>query len=354
MNKGSKLGDTMRSATPLKRTRRNSDEAFSLLREIAGNRGLTLLTEQWNGAQFAYLFCCASGHEFTRIGTVAMRGTVSCLECERSRVERRFLETLAERGITCREGRFLGQNARQHFRCREGHEWATQARKILEGSGCPSCALAYRTEQLIDSNGLARLQEAAAARGGRCLTDAYLGIKENYLWECANGHRWQARGYSVVKGGWCWPCFARRNGDAHLKPERLSDIHARALSHGGQCLDETYHGSNSKYRFRCARGHEWLGWGHQVLGGAWCRRCANLDKRLTIEEMQAVAKARGGRCLSAEYLGHKFKLTWECHLGHVWSSTPGTVVNRGAWCPNCFRLRITRDPTLRRRYDRDG
>lgn len=344
----------MSKATPLKRTRRNSDEAFLLLRKIAASRGLTLLTEQWGGAHFAYLFRCASGHEFTRIGTVAMRGTVCCLECDSDRVGLRFLEMLEERGVECREGRFLGQNVRQHFRCREGHEWATQARKIFEGHGCPSCALAYRAEQLTDSNGLVRLQEAAAARGGRCLTDAYLGIKENYLWECENGHRWQARGYSIIKGRWCRACFARRNGDARLKSERLSDIHAKAFSNGGECLDETYHGSNCKYRFRCARGHEWQGWGHQVLAGVWCRRCANLDKRRTIEEMDAIENGRGGRCLSTDYSGYNVKLTWECHLGHVWSSTPSTVISRGAWCPNCFRLRITRNPVLRRRYDYSG
>ncbi|CAI8694035.1 hypothetical protein EMIT0111MI5_200013 [Burkholderia sp. IT-111MI5] len=117
MKRGAKLSDTMSSTTPLKRTRRNSDEAFSLLREIAGNRGLTLLTEQWNGAQFAYLFRCAFGHEFTRIGTVAMRGTVSCLECERRRVEQRFREALGKLGISCRERHFLGQEVRQHFTC---------------------------------------------------------------------------------------------------------------------------------------------------------------------------------------------------------------------------------------------
>ncbi|CAE6858636.1 hypothetical protein R75461_07860 [Paraburkholderia nemoris] len=70
--------------------------------------------------------------------------------------------------------------------------------------------------------------------------------------------------------------------------------------------------------------------------------------------MLEVAHERGGRCLSEEYLGSKVKLVWQCGLGHVWASTPNTVVRLGHWCPNCFRLRMTKNPGLRRRYDADG
>ncbi len=333
------------------RTRRKPNVAYSRLVEIAAERRLTLLTPEWRGLKSYYDFRCASGHDVARIGTVAMRGTITCLECEQVRVQQRFLELLSENGTVCRDGAYLGQTVRQHFTCRFGHEWTTDARKILDGHGCPSCAVNSRAESLTDSNGLDRLQTAAAAYGGKCLTDRYSGIGESYLWECANGHRWRARGTNIIAGRWCRACFARRNGDAHLKPERMSDIQAMARSHGGECLDETYHGSNAKYRFRCARGHEWSAWGHQVLDGKWCWHCANLARRLTIEDMQAIAAERGGQCLSTEYHGTSVKLTWQCALGHVWDTRPSTVIYRGAWCPNCFRLRITRDPTLRRRYD---
>jgi Zn finger protein HypA/HybF involved in hydrogenase expression len=337
----------------LPRSSRNSPaQSFARLGEIAASQGLTLLTQLWHGMLFKYQFRCGSGHEFARIGTVVMRGTVTCLQCVQERTQRRFLEILEEQGTTCQEASYLGQTARQHFRCGHGHEWVTEARKILEGHGCPTCATQERARQLTHRDGLTRLQQAAAAHGGRCLADRYIGIQPKYSWECANGHRWQASGAKVVDGNWCRMCFARRNGDARMKPYRLEDLQARAASHGGECLDDVYRGINARYRFRCAKGHEWSAHGHLVLTRkTWCLQCANLNRRLTIEQMREVAHARGGRCLSETYLGGKVKLTWECHLGHVWSSTPGTVLYRGAWCPNCFRLRITRDPLLRKRYD---
>ncbi|WP_156992329.1 hypothetical protein [Paraburkholderia oxyphila] len=78
--------------------------------------------------------------------------------------------------------------------------------------------------------------------------------------------------------------------------------------------------------------------------------CSNDSKRLGIERMQEVAKARGGRCLSEVYLGTQVKLTWEWHLGHIWDAAPGNVLYRDAWCPFCFRLRVTKNPARRAKY----
>lgn len=336
------------------RTYRKPDEALSRLLKMAGERGLQLLTTDWCGLKSYYEFRCASGHHFTRIGTVAMRGTITCLECEQSRVQHRFQQLLSERSIACREGTYLGQTVRQHFTCRAGHEWVTEARKILDGHGCPRCAKVELAACLRHSDGLERLHKAATERGGRCLTDAYTGIAAHYEWECAEGHQWTAVAHKIVDGGWCPDCARIRHGELQRDPQGLERLQAVAAERGGQLLSTEYQTRSSKYRFRCARGHEWTTWGHLVLGGAWCWHCANLAKRRTIEDMQAIAAERGGRCLSTEYHGNRVKLTWQCSRGHVWDSMPNTVVNRGAWCPNCFRLRITRDPALRRRYDHEG
>lgn len=126
-------------------------------------------------------------------------------------------------------------------------------------------------------------------------------------------------------------------------PNGLARLQAAAAAHGGACLDEVCTKLQAKYRFRCAKGHEWLGWGHLVLVGKWCRLCANQRQRRTIEDMHEAARLRGGRCLSTEYLGCTVKLTWMCELGHVWQATPRTVQNRGTWCRHCARLRRRAD-----------
>jgi len=64
-----------------------------------------------------------------------------------------------------------------------------------------------------------------------------------------------------------------------------------------------------------------------------------MTKRLTLEEMQSLAKARGGKCLSEEYTSAICKLEWQCKERHVWGATPHDI-KRGHWCPSCWKIKI--------------
>ena len=50
--------------------------------------------------------------------------------------------------------------------------------------------------------------------------------------------------------------------------------------------------------------------------------------------MQALARSRGGACLSIDYLGQGDKLEWRCKDGHRWRATPASI-KYGSWCPHC-------------------
>ena len=52
----------------------------------------------------------------------------------------------------------------------------------------------------------------------------------------------------------------------------------------------------------------------------------------TIEQMQELARSRGGQCLSTVYPGPPGKIEWQCGKGHVWHATVNCVW-RGSWCP---------------------
>ena len=81
----------------------------------------------------------------------------------------------------------------------------------------------------------------------------------------------------------------------------LDDLRALARARGGECLSREYHGVMTDYRWRCAEGHEWVALGNRVRRGSWCPHCAG-RLRLTIDEMQALARERGGLCLSTVYV----------------------------------------------------
>jgi hypothetical protein len=259
----------------------------------AAEIGWRCFATEWAGNTGRYAFECDQGHRFER-GTSNLYGP--CVECARDERKQRFERLLRERGFICLD-EFAGNGLRYRFRCAEGHEWSTHATSLFQGRGCPSCAAARRSMlRWKHADGLEHLQAAAARRGGRCLVSVYTGVSKHYEWECAAGHRWRMRGASVIAGRWCRECSI-------LQKDTLARLQAIAASHGGECLEKVVRRTVDKCRFRCARGHEWVAFGSNVLQGCWCRKCSGLGRRPTIERMKELAHERGGQCLSTEYPG---------------------------------------------------
>ena len=61
------------------------------------------------------------------------------------------------------------------------------------------------------------------------------------------------------------------------------------------------------------------------------------NAELDIEDMQAAAAFRGGKCISETMQkGDLYtKLEWECHDGHRFFASPYTILKAGHWCPEC-------------------
>ena len=173
------------------------------------------------------------------------------------------------------------------------------------------------------------MQQIAANKGGKCLSDTYTSSSSKLLWECEEGHQWEAVPYSIRQGTWCPHCA--RNVQLSIE-----DMHEIAKNRGGKCLSETYVTARTKLLWECAEGHQWEALPDSVKRGTWCRKCKGLSK-LTIEEMQELAKSRGGKCLSTRYINNHTDLHWECNHGHRWFARPGNI-KTGTWCPLCAAI----------------
>lgn len=69
----------------------------------------------------------------------------------------------------------------------------------------------------------------------------------------------------------------------HHKEHLFASLQELARSRGGSCLSEQYIGAR-RYRWRCARSHEWMAVTKQVFAGTWCRLC---EQQAWQERMQA-------------------------------------------------------------------
>ena len=174
------------------------------------------------------------------------------------------------------------------------------------------------------------MQQLAESRGGRCLSEIYINAHSKLTWQCAKGHEWMAIQNNVQRGHWCPRC----SGNARLT---IQQIHALAESRGGKCLSDIYVSMRSKLLWQCAKDHKWEAVPCNIKQGHWCAKCGG-NLRLTLEQMKAIAAARGGLCLSEQYVNSSTHLLWQCKEGHQWKAVQ-TSVKRGSWCPVCSHER---------------
>jgi hypothetical protein len=123
----------------------------------------------------------------------------------------------------------------------------------------------------------------------------------------------------------------------------LEEMQSIAVARGGKLLSKFYIDAITKLRWRCAEGHTWEAIPSSIKHGSWCRLCgwkrSAIKRAHTIEHMRALAKARGGACLSRSYRNESSRLRWRCAKAHQWEAPASSVV-AGRWCPTCGREKL--------------
>jgi hypothetical protein len=305
---------------------------ISQMKTLARKRGGKCVSTHYVNCGVALLWECANGHRWSAVPSSIRKGTW-CPECAgvRRGTIAEMQELARSRGGRCLSERYYNTATKLSWRCSAGHDWRAAPLQVKKGHWCPFCA---RVAPLT----LAPLQEIAAQKGGCCLAHDYKNSSHRVRWKCVSGHEWLAPASSIRAGHWC-PVCARNQ---RLKLEEVRQI---ARERGGMCLSTSYKNGSTPLLWVCKFGHRWKACAANVKSGrrrkgSWCRECYNWRRRFhekrSIGAMKGLATARGGTCLSEEYLGSKTKLTWKCAFGHRWEAAPSYVV-QGTWCPVCAR-----------------
>jgi len=71
-----------------------------------------------------------------------------------------------------------------------------------------------------------------------------------------------------------------------------------------------------------------------------------MRKKYTIQDMRQLAIQKGGKCLSSEYISKNTKLSWKCKHGHVFETTPNSILYSNTWCPTCSVVNRTQKRKL--------
>lgn len=292
---------------------------------LAQARGGACLAADYVNLRTALAWRCAHGHVWTAEPDAVLAGTW-CPQCAgRRAAPLAELAALARsHGGCCLSPRYINAKTAMRWQCQRGHVWSARPGTVRAGGWCRTCAVPTLDE----------LRRVAAQRGGECLAPAVAARTTPVTWRCANGHAWSAAPARVLAGSWCRICS---NAAQRRQPKpRISLALAQALAseRGGACLSAACSGAAAVLDWRCANGHTWTAPLRGVRRGLWCPTCRARAEGRTIAQMQELAAARGGRCMSPEYLGCEARLTWTCARGHAWQASPRKL-RGGTWCPRC-------------------
>lgn len=227
----------------------------------------------------------------------------------------------SKHGGDCLSDDYVNNRTYLQFKCAQGHIWKAKGNKIQQGQWCPYCAGRHK--------GLDYVRDIAKQHNGRVLDDQYLGTKHKYSWVCEKGHHWKSKLANVIHlNRWCPYC----SGNAK---DTIEHMQLLANKKNGECLSDTYLGHGSHLLWKCSCGYKWKCTPKNIKKGRWCPKCAG---RLlpSIEEIQALAVARGGILLSSHIRRSSDHLAWQCERGHTWKASWNNVKTKNSWCPYCL------------------
>ena len=309
---------------------------LSDMREVARKKGGECLSTEYANSRTKILWRCGSGHEWlAQPSQVKIGHWCSVCAIGQKKLSIDDLRKLAAvKGGSCLSTTYRKNSNLLAWQCHSGHEWAATGTSVKSGQWCPHC-LKYSIDEM---------KSLAMSRGGECLSDAYARIRDKLVWRCGHGHRWETSGSSIVRGGWCPACAGKKKLDLPSLQNLAATKGGRCLSNEyvdskfpmlWQCAD----GHQWSAPASTIRRGSWCGPCGRKKPAAKLdgqppptRNASNI--RLSLEDMRQLAKSRGGQCLSTRYERLQGELTWTCSRGHKWTANANNV-KRGAWCPHC-------------------
>ena len=297
-------------------------------------KGYQCLNDAYVNGKTKLKIRCDKGHEYDVVWNSFQRGS-RCPICANNQPRtieyvKEMVPKLAE-GYECLSDVYVNSNTNLLFRCDKGHEYTANWNHFFTGTRCPKCA--GNQSYLISD-----IKTEVKKYGYECLSDEYNGAHTKLLFQCPEGHQYEATWNNFNNtGNRCPICMGRYR----TLDEVIDYITNNAP--GYICLNGVYENSSTPLVLRCDKGHIYKAdWSHFVHG----RRCpvCSGQTQPSILFVKKFAMKNKYWCMSDTYVNNSTKLKFRCPNGHIFETTWASFYNWGTRCRICmYKSRITRD-----------
>ena len=178
------------------------------------------------------------------------------------------------------------------------------------------------------------LDDLKRVHGGTILpledyVNAKIAIKHQHI--C--GHIWKPTPNRLLNGHGCPKCSKiRKTNTQYLQQVKL--IHGNNLHPIDEYIDGT---TPIRHKHKC--GHVWKPIPSNILKGAGCPKCYLKEKLTTERQYKRELRTAHGAdvILVGKYVNRKTPTEHQHKCGHVWITTPNSVLYQRSGCPKCGR-----------------
>ena len=369
---------------------------LSEINKFAKQNGLQLLSTEYVNNRTLMKWRCDASHVFEARWDNIQQGH-RCPFCSGSKVigglVKRALNLADKNGGILISEKVSTSKQKLEWQCQNGHQFKARLDHVHQGSWCFECAHGPR-------HTIELMRTVAEQRGGKCLKELQRteAGHSNFLWECSEGHQWQALGINVFnKGKWCAQCstgigerftriafetiFNRKfshgffdwlknpatgrrlqldgfNAELNIAFEHQGYLHSQTPSFVIGTPAENQAFRDQQKRKICKER------GVTLIEVPEVPRLLPLEDltNFLVEQLQKqgikvpvfeepnylpaysvkklqplinLARSKGGEVLESAYKGATTKHLLRCASGHQWEATPDTILNAGTWCPVC-------------------
>ena len=239
-------------------------------------------------------------------------------------------------------------NKKLLWKCDVGHEWETKVNTRSQGRGCPYCS---NQKILPGFNDLPtvnpELAKEVSPNSKIKATEVTAFSNKKMLWECNNGHEWEATVANRSKGYGCPYCSKRKplpgiNDLATVNPVLAKEVSPNSkIKATGVTV-----GSDKKLLWRCIKGHEWEAGVSNRSKGNGCPYCSNKKTLPGFNDLETtnpkLAKevSPNSKIKATEIMAFSNKkLLWRCINGHEWEARVQRR-SQGNGCPYCSNRKL--------------
>lgn len=227
-------------------------------------RGILMIGE-YLGSMNKTEFTCSKKHTwYATPNSVTKKNPSGCPHCSGKfpYTTESVNEKLSSRKIKLIEN-YVNTHTKSTFECENGHQWKSNTKSVLGGSGCKFCDISKRTltKEIIN-------QRLSQCDSGHELVGEYLGIMQQSTFKCARGHTRTAQVNAVVNNKTKCPYCTEYYLSKDVVTERLKNNNKNIELVG------EYFGTHTKSLFKCEVGHEFMAKPANIMSGKGCPHCA--------------------------------------------------------------------------------